>query len=143
MRLSTLALAAIGLALAVPAAAGAQPNSYRLETTLVPGERAALRIGTLPQQGEFRFVLRASSDDEKRVTLMQRRIGGGTAFTVLDTAGETGEACEGAAGTLVCRNVSTPATPAGHTWRFVLRNGGPTDVLVTLTITFRRVPNAG
>jgi hypothetical protein len=130
------------LAVALPAAAGAQPNRYRVEVSLTPGARAVLTVGTVPQ-GEFSFRLRASSDDEKRITLTQRR-NGGTAFTVLDTASsQAADVCEGAAGTLVCSNVTTPVTPAGRTWTLVLRNRGSRPAQVALTVTWRRVGSAG
>lgn len=140
MRLRHLAAVA-GAALALPAAAQAQPNTYKLELTLQPGQQASMTIGTVPQ-GEFGYFLRASSDDEKLVTVKQKR-NGGSAFTVLNTASAPEDACEGAAGSLVCSGITTPATPGGKSWTFTVKSTGPRPTSITLRITFRKIPNAG
>lgn len=66
----------------------------RVATTIAPGGRATLTIGTV-RKGEFAFRIRASSDGVKRFTLTHKR------------------------------------------------NGGDRPLGVTLTVTHRRVPNAG
>jgi hypothetical protein len=133
--------AAVACAVALPALAQAQPSRFRLETTIAPGQRATLSVGTVPR-GEFAFRLRASSDGEKRFTLTQKRAGR-AAFTVLRVPGPMASACQGAAGSLFCSGITTPATPGGRTWTFRLRNGGDRPLGVTLTITHRRVASAG
>lgn len=138
MRLRHLAAVA-GAALVVPAAAQAQPNRYELKLTLRPGQQASMTIGTVPQ-GEFRFFLRASSDDEKRVTVKQKRQGA-AATLVFDTVGRPGD-CEGAAGSLFCSDVTVPAAPGGKRWTFTVKSTGPRPTSITLRVTFRRIPNA-
>ena len=143
MRARTIAAAAIAaVALAAPALAQGQPNQHRLDVTVRPGEFASLTFGTVPQ-GEFRFRLRASSDGDKTLTLTQKR-DTGTRFTVLKVPSATASgACQGAAGSLFCSGISTPATPAGHSWNFRVRNRSDRPMSITLTIRWRPVPSAG
>ena len=134
-----VAVSALAAGLLLPAVAAAEPSAYRVETTLAPGAQVALQVGRFPRIGEFRFRLRVSSDDEKRFTLTQRRIGG-TAFTVIDaSSGVVPEACQGAAGSVFCTGITTPETPAGSRWRFVLRNLGARPATVDLRISWRAV----
>jgi hypothetical protein len=129
-------------ALLAPAVAQAQPNGYRLVTTVAPGQRASLTIGTVPK-GEFRFSLRAASDGVKRFTLTQQR-NGGPRFTVLKAPGPMANAaCQGAAGSLICSGITTPVTPAGRRWTFVLTNASNRPLSITLAITWRAVASAG
>ncbi len=122
MRIRFLALCAAA-ALAAPAVASAQPNRFKLVTTVAPGGRAALTIGTVPK-GEFAFGVRVSSDGAKTFRLTQQR-SGGTRFTVLKAPGPIADgACEGAAGSLICTGITTPATPGGRRWTFVFTNSG-------------------
>jgi hypothetical protein len=132
----------VAAALLVPALAQAQPNRYRLDTTIAPGRRAELTIGTVPK-GEFAFRLRASSDGAKIFRLTQKR-DNGARFTVLRAPGATADdACQGAAGSLFCSGITTPATPAGHSWNFRVRNGSGRPISISLTITWRPIANAG
>jgi hypothetical protein len=129
-------------ALVQPAVAQAQPSRFRLETTIAPGQRAVLTIGKVPQ-GEFGFSLRASSDGDKRFVLTQRR-DDGRSFTVLGAPSAAADsACEGAAGSLYCRNITTPASPGEHTWSFRFRNRSGRPMSITLAITWRKVRSAG
>jgi hypothetical protein len=129
-------------ALALPALAQAQPSRFRLETTIAPGQSAVLTIGKVPR-GEFGFSLRASSDGDKRLVLTQRR-GDGTSFTVLGVPSPAADSvCEGAAGSLYCGMITTPASPGGHTWSFRLRNRSGRPMSIALTITWRKVTSAG
>lgn len=142
MRARFLVAGAACAALALPALAQAQPTSFRLDTSVAPHQAASLAIGTVPR-GEFRFALKVSSDGLKRFTLTQRR-NGGTAFTVLRAPGPAvSTACQGAAGSLICAGITTPATPAGRTWTFRFTNRSGRPMSLTLTITFRRVTSAG
>jgi hypothetical protein len=136
-------------ALAVPALAQAQtqdqaeaqPNRYRLEAKIPAGERAVLAIGRVPR-GEFRFGLRASSDGEKRLLLTQQR-NGGRRFTVLALPGSPpAGGCQGAAGSIFCTGITTPATPGGRTWTFRLSNRSNRQMSIALTIVWRKVAGA-
>ncbi len=136
----TAAVAAIALAL--PATSLGQPNRYQLDVKLAPGQVASLTVGKVPK-GEFAFVLRASSDGAKKVKVTQRRVGG-SAFTVINTANpQSGDVCQGAAGTLVCTDITTPATPGLKRWTFTARNNSNRPTSITLTITWRSVTSAG
>ena len=128
--------------LAAPIAAHAQPTRFQIETTLHPGERAALTIGKVPR-GEFRFALRASSDGEKRFGLTQQR-GVAPRFAVLNVPSALADsACQGAAGSVFCNGISTPAPIAGSTYTFRLKNKGDRPLNITLTIVWRKVGSAG
>jgi len=128
--------------LAAPFIAAAQPTRYQVVAQLDPGERVALTIGNVPR-GEFRFALRASSDGEKRFGLTQQR-GGAPRFAVLNypSAFAVG-ACQGAAGSVFCSGISTPAPMAGSTYAFRLKNKGDRPLSITLTIVWRRIASAG
>ena len=127
--------------LAAPIVAHAQPTRFQIDTTLQPGERAALTIGKVPR-GEFRFALRASSDGEKRFGLTQQR-GLSPRFAVLNVPSTFADsACEGAAGSVFCNGVSTPAPIAGSTYTFRLKNKGNRPLNITLTIVWRKVGSA-
>jgi len=141
MRIRLLAICAAA-ALAAPALAQAQPSRFQLVTTVAPGGRAALTIGTVPK-GEFAFSLRAASDGTKDFRLTQQR-NGGTRFTVLRAPGPIADdACQGAAGSLICSGITTPAAPGGRRWTFALTNSGDRPLSITLRIRWRPVPNAG
>ena len=144
MRVRFLAICATA-ALVVPAAAQtapARPNRYQVVTTVAPGGHTALTIGKVPK-GEFAFALRASSDGEKAFTLTQQRAGG-TRFTVLAAPGPIAtDACEGAAGSLFCNGITTPATPGRRRWTFDFTNTSNRPQSITLTITWRAVASAG
>ena len=128
--------------LAAPIAAHAQPTRFQIETTLQPGERVALTIGKVPR-GEFRFALRASSDGDKRFGLTQQR-GVAPRFAVLNVPSPFADgACQGAAGSVFCNGISTPAPIAGSTYAFRLKNKGDRPLNITLTIVWRKVGSAG
>ena len=142
MRARFLAVCAAA-SLTVPALAQAQPDRFRLEATVAPGQRAVLTIGKVPR-GELAFALRASSDGEKRLVLTQQRDGGGKTFQVLGVpSAVANDACEGAAGSLFCGGITTPASPGGRTWTFRVRNRSGRPMSITLTITWRKVESAG
>jgi hypothetical protein len=141
MRTRHLAAGAVLAALALPALAQAQPNTYRLETTIAPGDRAALTIGTLPR-GEFAFRFRAGSDGEKRFTLTQQRTGGNR-FVVVRVPGPSAAACRGAAGSVICSGITTPVAPGGRRWTLRMLNQGDRPLSLDLRVTFRRVTSAG
>ncbi len=129
-------------ALAVPVVAAAQPTRYQVDVQLDPGERVALTIGKFPK-GEFRFSLRASSDGEKRFGLTQQR-GVAPRFAVLSyPSAFANGACEGAAGSVFCNGISTPAPIAGSTYTFRFKNKGNRPLSITLTIVWRRIASAG
>jgi len=139
--LRAVAITAIA-SVALPALAGSQPTRFTYRMTLDPLERNTFAIGRVPR-GEFAFTLRASSDGDKNLTLTQQR-NGGARFPVLVLPGGAGsDGCEGAAGTLVCTGITTPATPAGKTWTFRVRNRSARPMSVTLTIAWRKVAAAG
>lgn len=136
-----LSIAAVA-ALALPAIGQSQPTRFTYQMTLDPLERNTFTIGRMPK-GEFAFSLRASSDGEKSLTLTQQR-NGGVKFPVLVLpGGASSSGCEGAAGTIFCSGITTPVTPAGRTWTFRVRNRSSRPMLVTLTITWRKVTSAG
>jgi hypothetical protein len=128
--------------LAAPVIAVAQPTRYQVDAQLDPGERVALTIGKVPR-GEFRFALRGSSDGEKLFGLTQQR-GVAPRFAVLNypSAFAVG-ACRGAAGSVFCSGISTPAPVAGSTYAFRLKNKGDRPLSITLTIVWRRIASAG
>lgn len=129
-------------ALALPALAQAQPSRFQLGTTIAPGQTAVLTIGKVPK-GEFNFALRASSDGDKRLVVTQQRQGG-TRFTVLGVPSvAANSACQGAAGSLYCSAITTPASPGGHTWSFRVTNRSGRPMSITLTITWKTVTSAG
>lgn len=135
-------VAAAATALVAPIAAQAQPTRFQVDTTLDPGERVALTIGKVPS-GEFRFFLRASSDGEKRFGLTQQR-GVAPRFAVLNVPSPFADgACQGAAGSLFCNGIATPAPIAGSTYTFRLKNKGDRPLSVTLTIVWRKIASAG
>jgi hypothetical protein len=128
--------------LAMPAIASAQPTRYTVDARLAPGERVTLVVGKVPR-GEFRFSLRASGDGEKRFGLTQQR-GVAPRFAVLNyPSAFAAGACQGAAGSVVCRGISTPAPVAGSTYAFRLKNKGDRPLSVTLTVVWRPVASAG
>ena len=129
-------------ALAAPVVAAAQPTRYQVDAQLDPGERVALTIGKAPK-GEFRFSLRASSDGEKRFGLTQQR-GVAPRFAVLSYPSALANGvCEGAAGSVFCNGISTPAPIAGSTYTFRFKNKGNRPLSITLTIVWRRIASAG
>jgi hypothetical protein len=135
-------VAAAAAALAIPLAAHAQPSRFQLTATIAPGQDAVLTIGTVPR-GEFVFAVRAGSDDVKRLLVTQQR-NGGRRFTVFRLPGGASSArCQGAAGTIGCTGITTPATPGGHTWTFHVVNQSRRPTFVTLTVVWRRVASAG
>ena len=141
MRIRSLTLTSIAI-LALPAIAGAQPNKFTYEMTLNPLERNTFALGTFPK-GEFAFKVRASSDGVKNFTLTQQRNGGPKFGVLVVPSVFANDACQGAAGSLFCSGITTPVTPAGKTWTIRMRNRGDRPLSVTLTITWRKVPNAG
>ena len=142
MSVRRLTIGAAAAALLLPAAALSQPATFTLSTTVGARQAAALTIGTVPR-GEFSFALRAGSDGVKRLRLTQQR-NGGPRFTVLRAPGpQTTSACQGAAGSLICTGITTPATPAGRRWTFRFANLSGRRMSLQLTIRWRRVTSAG
>jgi hypothetical protein len=139
-RLLLLTLGAAAL-LALPAVATSQPSTFRLATTVGAHRSAALTIGTVPR-GEFSFRLRAGSDGVKRLVLTQQR-NGGRRFTVLRVPGPQASACQGAAGSIYCTRITTPATPGGRRWTFRFANLSGRPMTLELVIGWRRVTSAG
>jgi hypothetical protein len=138
-RTLTVTLAAL---LAAPLAANGQPTRFQIQTTLQPGERAALTIGKVPR-GEFRFSLRAASDGEERFGLSQQR-GFVRRFPVLNYPSSFADtSCQGAAGGVLCRGISTPAFVDGATYTFRIKNKGDRPLSVDLAIIWRRIASAG
>ena len=141
MRRRCIALIAL-TAVTAPAVASAQPSTFTYEMTLDPLERNTFTLGTFPK-GEFAFTVKVSSDGAKDFTLTQQR-NGGVKFPVLVAPGPIAtDACQGAAGTLVCTGITTPVTPKGKTWTFRMRNRSDRPMSVTLTIKWRKVASAG
>jgi hypothetical protein len=133
---------AVAALLAAPLAASGHPTRFQLETTLQPGERAALTIGKVPR-GEFRFAIRAFSDGEKRFGLVQGR-GTTPRFAVLNVPSPFADtACQDSAGSVLCTGISTPAPVAGATYTFRLKNKGDRPLEVNFVILWRRVASAG
>ena len=141
MRVRTIVAAAVAAALAAPALAQAQPNRHHVDASVAPGKTLNLTFGTVPQ-GEFHFGLRVSSDGAKDFRLTQKR-DNGTRFVVLSGAALPDGACQGAAGSVFCTNIQTPATPAGHSWNFRFRNRSNRPMTVALTVVWKRVTSAG
>lgn len=141
MKIRRRLVVATAAMLALAGIAQAQPTTFTFETNLDPLERGTFTLGTFPR-GEFGFKLRASSDGDKNFTLTQQRTGG-PKFAVLAAPGAIADtACQGAAGSLFCSGITTPATPAGATWTFRVRNRGDRPLSIILTITFRKVSGA-
>jgi hypothetical protein len=140
MRVRTIAAGA-ALALLAPAVAQAQPNTFVLSSSVRAHHGATLVIGTVPK-GEFSFVVRVSSDGAKDFKLTQQR-NGGTRFTVLQSPSAPAGACQGAAGTLQCSGITTPATPGGKKWTFAFTNRSNRPMDLKLTIRWRPVTSAG
>ena len=116
MRIRSIAAATVAAALAVPALAQAQPNRHQVGALVPAGSSLNLTFGTVPK-GQFAFGLKVSSDGEKTLRLSQKR-DNGSRFTVLQLpSGAAADACQGAAGTVVCTNITTPVTPGGHSPR--------------------------
>ena len=137
-----LTAAAAAAALLLPAAAQSQPATFGLSTTVGAHRVAALTIGTV-SRGEFSFSLRAGSDGAKALRLTQQR-NGGARFTVLRAPGpQTTSACQGAAGSLICAGITTPATPGGRRWTFRFANLSGRPMSLELTIRWRGVTSAG
>ena len=139
-----VAAAAVAVAATATAAtsAAAHPNRFQLDVQVAPHHVAALKIGKVPK-GEFAFALRAASDGEKRFRLTQQR-NGGSQFTVLAApSAQAASSCQGAAGSLICTGITTPATPANRTWTFRLRNQSNRPMSITLTIVWRSISSAG
>lgn len=132
-------VSALTLAVAAVAAttASAAPTPTTLEVVLQPGQRVAMTMSQVPR-GEFRFVLKASSDGVKKFVLSQQRVGS-TRFKVLDGA----SACDAAAGTLLCSNISTPAPTATGSYIFRLTNLSARPMSMTLKISWRKITSAG
>lgn len=141
MRVRTIVAAAVAAALAAPALAQAQPNRHHVDASVAPGKVLNLTFGTVPR-GEFHFGLRVSSDGAKDFRLTQKR-DNGTRFLVLGGPVTPQGACQGAAGSLFCTNITTPATPAGHSWNFRFRNRSNRPMNVALTVVWKRVTSAG
>lgn len=142
MRVRIPLACAASLTLLAPAAALAQPSTFQLATSVRPHHKATLTIGTVPQ-GEFAFAVRVSSDGAKNFRLTQQR-NGGARFTVLEAPGATPDGtCGGAAGTLDCTGITTPATPGGKRWTFVFSNRSNRPMQLRLIIRWRPVTSAG
>ena len=142
MRVRTIVVAAVAAALAVPALAQAQPNRHQV------GALRARRLVAQPDlrhgsEGAVRVRLKVSSDWPKTLRLSQKR-DNGSRFTVLQLpSGAASDACQGAAGTFVCTNITTPVTPAGHSWNIRLRNSSNRPMNVVLTVVWKPVQSAG
>jgi hypothetical protein len=137
-----LGVGAAAAALVLCAAAQSQPATFQLSTKVGARQAATMTIGTFPR-GEFSFALRASSDGVKRLRLTQRR-NGGRRFTVLRVPGpQATSACQGAAGSIICSGITTPATPAGRRWSFRFSNLSGRPMSLQLTIRWRRLTSAG
>ncbi len=135
-------LFAVAATLVVPAVAVAQPTRFSVEATLHPGERVALTVGKVPR-GEFAFALRASGAGTIRLGVTQQR-GVVRRFPVLNVPSPFADsACQAAAGTLLCRGITTPAPVAGSTYTFRVKNKGDQPIRLILTVTWRAVASAG
>jgi hypothetical protein len=137
MRARVLTIGAAAALAALPAAGLAQPTTFSLSTKVGARQSAALTIGTVPR-GEFAFNVHASSDGLKRLRLTQQR-NGGRRFTVLRLPGPQVSACQGAAGSVFCSGITTPATPGGHRWTFRFSNLSGRPMSLQLRIRWRRV----
>jgi hypothetical protein len=142
MRVRTIVVTAVAAALAVPALAQGQPNRHQVGAVVPAGSSLNLTFGTVPK-GQFAFGLKVGSDGPKTLRLSQRR-DDGSRFTVLRLpSGAAADACRGAAGTFVCTGISTPVTPAGHSWNIRLHNGSNRPMNVVLTVVWKPVQSAG
>lgn len=135
LRLTLGAVAAACLAATPGAAFTARLNGQ----VIPPGKAATLTVST-PAPGEFAYWLKASSDGDKRLRVVQRR--GASAFTVMRMPGPVArDTCEGAAGSVVCSGFTTPA-PRRATYVIRVFNDSARPMKVSVRVTFRRV-NAG
>ena len=142
MRFRTIAAGALAAALALPALAQGQPNRHQVGALVPAGSSLNLTFGTVPK-GQFAFGLKVSSDGPKTLRLSQKR-DNGPRFTVLQLpSGAAADACQGAAGTFVCTNITTPVTPGGHSWNIRLRNSSNRPMNVVLTVVWKPVQSAG
>jgi len=133
----TLAAAATACLAATPAAA----FTARLNGQVIAPKKAATLTVSTPAAGEFSYWLRASSDGDKRLRIVQRR--GTSAFTVMKMPGPVArDTCEGAAGSIICTGFQTPA-PRRATYTIRVFNDSARPMTVSLRVTFRRVTSAG
>ncbi len=134
--------AAATAALAVPAIAAAQPSRHTVETTLAPGERVALTIGTFGR-GQFDFSMRASGTGLIQFGVTQQR-GNVHRFPVLNVPSPfASTACRTTQGSVLCRGISTPAPVAGSTYTFRVKNKGDQPIRLIFTVAWRAVASAG
>ncbi|MFN8111165.1 MAG: hypothetical protein U0Y82_15195 [Thermoleophilia bacterium] len=136
-----LAAAAAATLITAAGAAAAAPARLHVHTTIRPGDTTTISGGPVAK-GEFGFALRAPSDGAKDFVLTQRD-GHAKPFTVVAMPGTTGTACEGAAGSVYCTGITTPAPASSGNYTFALRNRGNRPLIISLTITWRRVTSAG
>jgi len=127
---------ALAVAAVAAGTASAAPTPTQLEVVLQPGQRVAMTMSQVPK-GEFLFFLKASSDGAKKFVLSQQRVGA-TRFKVLDGA----SGCDGAAGSLFCSNVTTPAPATTGSYIFRLTNLSGRPMAMTLKISWRKVTSA-
>lgn len=132
-----LPLAAALVATAASAASAAAPRVTPMtlsSVTVAPG-KTVRTSATTPRSGEWAYRLRVSSDGEKRFSLTLQR-GARKPFTVLRVPGPMQDACEGAVGSLICGDLTTPAPTADrYIVRFTNRSTRPTTV--TMRVTWR------
>jgi hypothetical protein len=140
MSLHALSVVGAGL-LAVPATVTAQPTRFQLDTTLAPGQQTALTVGQVPR-GLFVYSIRTSSDGEQRFGITQQRLGvfHHMVQPVLNVPSPLATtACQGAAGTLLCRGISKPAWIDMSTYTFRVRNKGNRPLRITLAVRWRPI----
>ncbi len=130
-------LSACALAVVAATGASAAPSPTKLEMTLQPGQRLVMTLGQVPK-GEFAFSLRGSSDGVKNFVLSQQRIGS-SRFKVIDSKTTP---CDGAAGSLYCTGITTPAPVKLGAYIFRVRNLGNRPLSVTLKISWRKITSA-
>jgi hypothetical protein len=119
-------LAATTMAVALPAAVGAQGSKLFFEDTVRPGKSTWVEIST-HRRAAFRVVLRVPTQGRAKLFLEGRTAPRGG--PLIDTKTYS---CEGAAGSFYCRGAYEPLPKGNYRWR--IRWLGTSSAHVELTV---------
>ena len=131
----------------VPASADSTPCVAALAHPVIdrqvkPGKLVSGVVKRDARIGEFAFCIAVGRDGPKHVVIRLRRPGS-KAFVVLDTTKPNGATCEGAAGTLYCSDITTPAVPTPGRFIITATNAGSRTAHVRVAVIWRRIYAAG
>ena len=139
--IAAAAAVAVSTAATAATAATAQPNRFQLDVQVAPHRVAALKIGKVPgASSPSRCARRAT---ERSASGSPSSATAGRSSRCSRRRAQAASACQGAAGSLICTGITTPATPANRTWTFRLRNQSGRPMDITLTIVWRSISSAG